>query len=93
MVDGDSEDEAPLKVVPNFGQSDQSTELLAPTMPGIAEEDSDIFSQAGDMDMSMRLMTENRKSWQKRGIMIFESFYYMLTRYVFIFITFLFSSY
>ena len=62
-------------------------------MPGIAEEDSDIFSQAGDMDMSMRIMTENRKNWQKRGIMIFESFYYMLTRYVFIFITFLFSSY
>ena len=42
--------------------------------------------------MSMRIMTGNRKNWQKKGVKIFESFYYILARYAFVFITFLFAK-
>ena len=40
----------------------------------------------------MRIMTENHKNWQKKGVRIFESFYYILARYAFVFITFFFGK-
>ena len=64
-------------------------------MAQIAEEDSDIFSirGAGDLDLSMRLMASTRKVWQKQGIVVFESFYYTLGKFAFVFLTFFLAQY
>lgn len=40
----------------------------------------------------MRQVAQNRKSWQRKGILIFESFYYLLGRLAFIFFSFLLAQ-
>ena len=44
------------------------------------------------MDHSMRQMAHTRKSWQKRGILVFESVYYVVGRYAFILIQLLLAE-
>lgn len=40
----------------------------------------------------MRQMAQTRQPWQKRGIVIFESFYYIMTRFALIFGSFLLAQ-
>jgi len=40
----------------------------------------------------MRERVKDRKQWQQRGINIFESFYYTVGRFVFIFASFLMAQ-
>lgn len=46
----------------------------------------------GNLDQSMKEMAKARKTWQKKGIIVFESFYYTLGRFCFIFASLLLAQ-
>lgn len=59
----------------------------------MAGDDSDVFSVAtGALDQSMRQMAASRKTWQKKGIVVFESIGYMMVRFLLISISLLMSQ-
>ena len=53
-----------------------------PELPAIEEESDDAFSlkNTRHLETSLREAVKSRKSWQKRGVALFESFLYVLLR-------------
>jgi len=64
-------------------------------MSQITEENSEVFSIHGPMltlSHSIREMAKTRKSWQKRGIVVFESFYYNTVKFTLLFASILLAQ-
>ena len=63
--------------------------LTSSKMPIIAEAEveSERMSDLSNLELSMREFVFQQKPWQRRGIIVFESLYYILIRFALILVT------
>ena len=90
MGTGDTNKETEKKHLPSFGGGTNNE--FTSSMPIITEEETERMTYGSDLELSMREIASQRKPWQRRGINLFESFYYILARFAFILVTFLLAE-